>query len=88
VFDALWQKRRQIGMGHSTDSAVSATPLDIQGAALEIVAAFLPSQAAQFGLKVRCAQDGSEQILIAFDPCIGWPSIDREPSSLDPAVHR
>ena len=62
--------------------------MDLQGAALEIVAEFLPSQAAQFGLKVRCAPDGSEQTLIAYDPGSGWLSIDREHSSLDTAVHR
>lgn len=69
-------------------SATSATPVNLQGAAVEIVAQFRPSQAAQFGLNVRCAPDGSEQTQIAYDPGSGWLSIDRQHSSLDTAVHR
>ena len=62
--------------------------MELQGAALEIVAEFLPGQAAQFGLKVRCAPDASEETLIAYDPRSGWLSINRENSSLDTAVQR
>jgi len=62
--------------------------VELQGAALEIVAEFLPGQAAQFGLKVLCAPDGSEQTLIAYEPGSGWLSIDRGHSSLDTAVQR
>jgi beta-fructofuranosidase len=61
---------------------------DARGAALEIVAEFVPGTATPFGLKVRCAPDGSEQTLIAYDPGTGWLSIDRERSSLDSSVHR
>jgi beta-fructofuranosidase len=61
---------------------------EVHSAALEIVAEFLPSQATQYGLKVRCAPDGSEQTLIAYDPRSGWLSIDREHSSLEKSVQR
>ena len=61
-------RRRHTGLGHSTVSPVATTSLGIQGVALEIVAEFRQSQATQFGLKVRCAPDGREQTLIAFDP--------------------
>jgi beta-fructofuranosidase len=73
---------------NTTVNPASTTRVQLQGAALEIVAEFLPSQAARFGLKVRCAPDGSEQTRIAYDPRSGWLSIDREQSSLDTAVHR
>lgn len=81
-------RRRHIGLGHSLVSPTSTTVLDLRGVALEIVAEFRPSQSARFGLKVRCAPDGSEQTLIAFDARTGWLSIDREHSSQDTSVHR
>jgi beta-fructofuranosidase len=79
---------RHARLGEATISPASTTSVDLQGAALEIVAEFLPGQAAQFGLKVRCAPDGSEQTLIAYDTDTGWLSINREHSSLEMAVHR
>jgi sucrose-6-phosphate hydrolase SacC (GH32 family) len=79
---------RHVGLQDATVGPLSPTPVDLQGAALEIVAEFLPSQADQVGLKVRCAPDGSEQTLVAYDPGSGWLSIERERSSLDAAVHR
>jgi beta-fructofuranosidase len=81
-------RRRHTGLGNVTVNPTSTTTAELQGAALEIVAEFLTSQATQFGVKVRCAPDGSEQTLIAYDPRSGWLSIDREHSSLDTAVHR
>jgi beta-fructofuranosidase len=60
----------------------------VEGVALEIVAEFLPGQARQFGLKVRCTPDASERTLIAFKPGSGWLSIGRERSSLDASVER
>jgi beta-fructofuranosidase len=79
---------RHVGLQDATIGPLSSTPVDLQGAALEIVAEFLPSQADQVGLKVRCAPDGSEQTLVAYESRSGWLSIDRERSSLDAAVHR
>jgi beta-fructofuranosidase len=79
---------RQTGLATTTVSPTSPVHLEVEGATLEILAEFLPSQATQFGLKVRCAPDGSEHTLIAYDPGNGWLSIDREHSSLDPAVDR
>jgi beta-fructofuranosidase len=79
---------RHTAVAETTLVPSSTTPLHLQGAALEIVADFLPSQAAEFGLKVRCAVDASEQTLIAFDPGRGWLSIDREHSSLDTTAQR
>jgi beta-fructofuranosidase len=84
---------RSLRRGHTClENAVirstSTTQVALRGAALEIEAEFLPGQAEQLGLKVLCAPDGSEQTRICFDPHSGWLSIDREHSSLDPAVHR
>ncbi len=79
---------RHIGLGNITVSPAATARVDLEGATLEIVAEFRPSQAAQFGLKVRCAPDGGEQTLIVYDPGRAWLSIDRAHSSLDPAVDR
>ncbi len=81
-------RRRYTCLVDATISAGSTKSVDLQGTALEIGAEFLPRQSAQFGLKVRCAPDASEQTLIAYDPGTGWLSIDREHSSLETAVHR
>jgi beta-fructofuranosidase len=79
---------RHARLEDATISPASGTSVDLHGAALEIVAEFVPGQATQFGLKVRCAPDESEQTLIAYDPGSGWLSIDREHSSLDTTAHR
>jgi beta-fructofuranosidase len=75
-------------LGDAAISPTSTTPVDLRGAAVEIAAEFLPSQASQFGVKVLCAPDGSEQTMIAYDPGSGWLSIDRQHSSLETGVHR
>jgi beta-fructofuranosidase len=75
-------------LGDTTISPASTEPVDLRGAAVEIVAEFVPSQSARYGLKVLCAPDGSEQTLISYDPGSGWLSIDRERSSLEAGVHR
>jgi len=79
---------RHLGVDSATVSPATPMQVGVQGVALEIVAEFVPAQAGQFGLKVRCAPDGSEQTLIAFEPGSGWLSIDRERSSQDAAVDR
>ena len=79
---------RHTRLENITITPPSTTRVDLQGATLEILAEFKPSRATQIGLKVRCAPDGSEQTLIVYDPDTGWLSIDREHSSLDPAVER
>src|SRR5439155_983362 len=79
---------RHLGVDSATVSPATPMPVGVQGVALEIVAEFVPAQAGQFGLKVRCAPDGSEQTLIAFEPGSGWLSIDRERSSQDATVDR
>jgi beta-fructofuranosidase len=79
---------RHTSLSHVTISPTAARRLDMQGAALEIGAEFLPGQVEAFGLKVLCAPDGSEHTLISYDPGSGVLAIDREHSSLDAAVHR
>ncbi|GAJ23529.1 unnamed protein product, partial [marine sediment metagenome] len=44
---------------------------DIQGDCLEIIAQFAPEDAKEFGLKVRCAPDGTEQTLIFYNNAKG-----------------
>ena len=72
----------------TTVSPTTPMPVGVQGTALEIAAEFPPSRDGQVGLMVRCAPDGSEQTLIAFDPASGWLSIDRQDSSKDSTVDR
>src|SRR5207248_69585 len=79
---------RHTSLSHVTIGPTATSRLDMQGAALEIVAEFLPGQAELFGLGVLCAPDGSEHTLISYEPRSGWLTIDREHSSLDAAVHR
>jgi beta-fructofuranosidase len=79
---------RHTHLENATVTSSSPTRVELQGATLEILAEFKASPASHFGLKVRCAPDGSEQTLIDYDPGSGWLSIDREHSSLDPSVQR
>jgi len=44
---------------------------DVRGDALEIIATFRPGDAAQFGLKLRVAEDGRAFVTVAFDPKTG-----------------
>jgi sucrose-6-phosphate hydrolase SacC (GH32 family) len=81
-------RRRHLRLENVSVSPSAPTAVELLGAALEVVAEFRPGQAAQFGLKVRCAPDGSEQTLVTYDPRSGWLSIDRAHSSLDPAIDR
>ena len=67
-------------------SLTSTRRLDVSGAALEIVAELDPGTARQVGIKVRCAADGNEQTVIAYDPLAQTLAIDRQHSSLDPAA--
>lgn len=60
----------------------------VQGDALEIVAEWELSDATEFGLKVRCSPEQSEQTLIVYD-CIGKRLfVDRARSSLSSSVER
>ena len=61
---------------------------DWQGDTLEIIAAFAPGDAAEFGLVVRRAPDGSEQTIIAYNVAGRRLSINGERSSLDETVMR
>jgi beta-fructofuranosidase len=62
--------------------------LDLRSAALEIVAQFAQTDAQQFGLKVRCAPDQSEQTVIRYDRTNARLWVDRSNSSLDDNVQR
>ena len=58
----------------------------IQGDSLEIIAILQPEDATQFGMKVRCAPDGSEETLIMCDVPHQFVTIERENSSLADSV--
>jgi beta-fructofuranosidase len=61
-------------------------PVDVQGDCLEIIATFQPESGAAFGLKVRCAPDGSEETWILCDLSRQLVTIEREKSSLSTSV--
>ncbi|MBA7640411.1 Levanase [subsurface metagenome] len=61
---------------------------DIQGDCLEIIAQFDPEDAKEFGLKVRCAPDGTEQTLIFYNNASKSLNVNRERSSLTPEVNQ
>jgi beta-fructofuranosidase len=66
----------------------SVRRVDAAGAALEIAAEFTPGSAGRAGIAVRCSPDRAEQTVIVYDRATDWLSIDRQRSSLDPAVQR
>lgn len=55
----------------------SAQPLPVRGDALEIEVEFAENAAAEFGLSVRCASDGSEQTRIVVRPALGELAVQR-----------
>jgi beta-fructofuranosidase len=59
----------------------------VKGDCLEIKAEIEPDTAEQFGLKVRCAPDGSEESWLLFDLTQQLITLEIENSSLDHAVY-
>jgi len=59
-----------------------------QGDCLEIAAELEPGDAEEFGLRVRCAPDGTEETLIVYSCVDRRLSVDRERSSLNSGVNR
>ncbi len=61
---------------------------EIQGDCLEIQVEFIPDEATDLGIGVRCAPDGAEQTHIRYDRLQGMLLIDRQLSSLTEDVER
>ena len=61
---------------------------NVRGDCLELVAEFEPTDAGEFGLKVRCSPDGEEQTLIVYDAKNGRLAVDPSRSSTNPNVHK
>jgi beta-fructofuranosidase len=79
---------------HQRMANVSITPSTsallehVRGDALEILAEFHPGDAEEFGLRVRCAPDGSEQTVLLCSRTEKRLYLDRRQSSLSPDVQR
>ena len=75
---------------HTDVHATSSSSLlsDVQGDCLEIAAEFDPRDAKEFGLKVRCAPDATEETPIFYSRVSECLIVDRERSSLNPEVNR
>lgn len=84
---ALRGKHHQYKNLHVTTTSSSLLK-DIQGDCLEIIAQFDPEDAKEFGLKVRCAPDGTEQTLIFYNNASKSLNVNRKRSSLSPEVDR
>jgi beta-fructofuranosidase len=61
---------------------------EIQGDCLEIQVEFIPDEATELSVGVRCASEGAEQTLICYDRLHGMLLIDRQRSSLSADVER
>jgi len=82
---ALRQNHRQhrdIALATGAEHALA----DIDGDCLELLLDIEPPRAGSFGLKVRCAPDGQEQTIIAFDAAAATLKIDTSRSSLSPDI--
>ena len=58
----------------------------ISGDSLELAVEMQPTGASEFGLKVRCSEDGAEQTLIICEPSAHKLKIDISKSTLDEAI--
>jgi beta-fructofuranosidase len=67
-------------------SLASPLRLEVSGTALEIEAEIVPGTASHAGISVRCAPDGAEQTLVAYDARSRTLLVDRQRSSLDPTT--
>ena len=85
--EVLRGKHHQYKNLHITDASSSLLK-DIEGDCLEIIAKFTSSTAKEFGLKVRCTPDGTEQTLISYSYESRSLKVNRERSSLSPGVDR
>jgi beta-fructofuranosidase len=77
---------------HWADIVLTATSSnvlgDVQGDTLEMIVEFELGDATEFGLKVRCSPDGSEQTVIGYDRIGQRLAVDPRRSSLGDLVHR
>ncbi len=61
---------------------------DSRNDCLEILVAFEPDQHCEFVLKLRCSPDGQEQTCLTYQAASQQITIEREQSSVNPAVER
>jgi len=88
------EELRVLRQNHQRMATVSVTsstsvPLEhVRGDALEILAEFDPGDAEEFGLRVRCAPDGSEQTFLLYSRREKRLYVDGRQSSLSPDAQR
>ena len=59
---------------------------DVRGDCLEIKATLQPAGGRQFGIKLRCSPEGSEQTAVFFDASCGRLKVDVNKSTLDQSI--
>lgn len=74
--------RRGIQLGADSELVVD----EVRGDCLELAVEMEPAGAQEFGVKVRCSPDGSEQTAILFDASFGKLKIDTSRSTLDKEI--
>ncbi len=62
------------------------TPTDVQGDCLELAVEMLPAGGQQFGIKVRCSPDGSEQTAIFYDATCNALKVDVSQTTPDESI--
>jgi len=76
------RQRRDIALAADEEQELA----EVAGDCLELDLGVEPPRVGSFGLRVRCAPDGEEQTVIAFDVAAKKLYIDTTRSSLSPAV--
>jgi beta-fructofuranosidase len=84
---SLRRHHQHFGEMEIAAGAAEALP-GVQGDCLEIEAVFEPSDAAEFGLRLRGSPDGQEQTRLVYDAARGRLGVERDQASLSPAVDR
>ncbi|MGI9057843.1 MAG: glycoside hydrolase family 32 protein [Ktedonobacteraceae bacterium] len=74
--------------GIELNGAVNFLHDDSRDDCLEILVAFEPDQHCEFVLKLRCSPDGQEQTCLVYQAALRQITIEREQSSVNPAVDR
>ena len=59
---------------------------EVRGDCLELALTFAPTDASEFGLKVRCSPDGTEQTAISYDPARKCLRVDVSRSTLNESI--
>ncbi len=78
--------KRRVHGDVSLAADATFTPTDVQGDCLELAVEMLPAGGQQFGIKVRCSPDGSEQTAIFYDATCNALKVDVSQTTPDESI--